>query len=85
MSLDYDETLRTLLAIPHARDLDWYKLGRETRVSADDAHEGDTPGLEIAWDFFRDNPECYGFDQWPADFPEQAPAAWIDGYLTEAE
>lgn len=77
---DYDETLRTVLSIPRLRDLDWYDLGRYTRVSADDAHEGDTPSLEIAWDFFTENPECCGHDQWPSDMPTCAPVEWVRGY-----
>ncbi len=33
-------------------NLDWTKLGRALRASADDAHDGKTPDVTIAYSFF---------------------------------
>jgi hypothetical protein len=54
-------------------DLDFTELGRELRASADDAHEGDTPSIDLAYSFLLDNPECFGYDGWPEGMPETAP------------
>lgn len=55
------------------RTLDWAMLGRELRASAGDAHEGNTPSLDFAYSFLLDNPECFGYEEWPADMPAVAP------------
>jgi hypothetical protein len=80
METRYDETAREVLAIPHVNELDWAKLGRELRAGADEAHENDTPSLDIAWDFLLENPECFGYDQWPSNMPKYAPEALQRAY-----
>ncbi len=61
-------------------ELDFEKLGTELRQSADDAHDMETPPVHFAWDFLIENPECFGWDEWPADMPQAPPEAAIDGY-----
>lgn len=58
----------------------WFDLGRELRVSADGAHERKTPDVQIAYSFLCDNPECFGFEKWPEDMPNEAPIELIAGY-----
>jgi hypothetical protein len=74
------------------RDIDWEKLGKELRISADSAHDGDTPNIEIAYSFLLDNPECFGpsgvlisedgefVAAWPVDMPTTAPDELIAAY-----
>ena len=54
-------------------NLDYTALGRELRASADAAHEGNTPSIDLAYSFLLDNPECFGHDEWPEDMPKTAP------------
>jgi hypothetical protein len=61
--------------------MDWFNLGRELRQSADSAHEGDTPAVQLAYDFLRDNPECFGFDEWPEPLPVHPPADLVLAYF----
>lgn len=62
-------------------ELDWTKLGKELRDSADDAQEGDTPSIEIAYSFLLDNPECFSdSDEWPADMPQKPNIELIAAY-----
>jgi hypothetical protein len=51
----------------------WWKLGKELRESAMDAHDGDVPAVGIAYGFLLDNPECFGFEEWPENMPQSAP------------
>ena len=72
-----------------ATQIDFTKLGQDARVSADDAHEGDTPSVSLAYSFVLDNPECFMGstdvnDQWPEDMPTEAPLAFIEGYYYSA-
>lgn len=60
--------------------LDWAKLGKALRESADDAHENDTPSLDLSYSFLIDNPECFGYEEWPADMPATAPEAMCIAY-----
>jgi hypothetical protein len=66
-------------------DLDWTRLGRELRQSADDAHDGATPDVRIAYDFLLDNPECFTSGdvedaEWPADMPQEPHIELIAAY-----
>ncbi len=64
---------RSMKTVATARELDFFALGKELRESADDAHEGETPSLDLAYSFLTDNPECFGYEEWPSDMPETAP------------
>ncbi len=59
---------------------DWAELGRLLRQSADDAHEGATPSVEIAYSFLLSNAELFGFAEWPADMPQEPNCELIAGY-----
>lgn len=67
-------------------NLDWTKLGRALRASADDAHDGKTPDVTIAYSFLLENPECFILDEngedqeWPADMPQEPPIELIAAY-----
>ena len=71
-------------------NMDWAKLGRALRESADDAHDGRTPDITIAYSFLLENPECFVLDEngedqeWPADMPQVPPMELIAAYY-EAE
>ena len=71
-------------------NMDWAKLGRALRESADDAHDGSTPDITIAYSFLLENPECFVLDEngedqeWPADMPQVPPMELIAAYY-EAE
>jgi hypothetical protein len=60
------------------------------RKSADDAHDGRTPDVTIAYSFLFENPECFILDEngedqeWPADMPQVPPMELIAAYY-EAE
>ncbi len=69
-----------LLFAPLAAELDWTKFGLALRASADDAHDGDTPSVDIAYSFLLDNPECFGYEEWPADMPQQPNIQLIAAY-----
>lgn len=56
------------------------ELGAALRGSARDAHQGDLPHIDIAYLFLRDNPECFGEEDWPADMPEDPPAELVIAY-----
>ena len=60
--------------------LDWAKLGAELRASALDAHDGQLPPVEMAYQFLDANPECFGFEIWPADFPAAPTLALFAAY-----
>lgn len=63
--------------------IDWMKLGQELRQSADAAHEGDTPSVELAYQFLLENPECFlaGDDpEWPAGMPAEPNVRLVNGY-----
>lgn len=62
------------------QQLDWTKIGTELRAAALDAHDGELPGVAIAYCFLEDNPECFGFEEWPADFPAEANIELIAAY-----
>jgi hypothetical protein len=65
------------------QDLDWTRLGRELRESADDAHAGATPDVRLAYDFLLANPECFLDSEdaeWPADMPPAPPIELIAAY-----
>jgi hypothetical protein len=70
--------------------MDWAKLARALRESADDAHDGRTPDITIAYSFLLENPECFVLDEngedqeWPADMPQVPPMELIAAYY-EAE
>ena len=53
-------------------ELNWTKLGHELRVAALDAHEGELPIVDEAYKFLLSNPECFGYEEWPANIP-----AWL--------
>ena len=63
-------------------DAMWIKLGAALRQSADDAHGVLTvTPFYVSWDFMKANPECFiDADEWPADFPAEAPISLIAGY-----
>ena len=61
--------------------IDWAKMGYELRDSALDAHDGILPHLDIAWAFLRENPECFGFEEWPVDIPADAPPELAAAYF----
>jgi hypothetical protein len=61
--------------------LDWARLGAELRVSAKDAHDGNLPPVEMAYGFLVANPECFGFEEWPADLPAEPNDELIAAYL----
>jgi hypothetical protein len=56
-----------------ANVLNWHALGLKLRVSAESAHGlnvgGEMPNVALAYSFLLDNPECFGFEEWPADMP----------------
>lgn len=62
--------------------IDWIELGKAARISADDAHEGDTPDVRIAYSFVLDNPECFtDSDEWfPRTMPAEPNIEFIAGY-----
>jgi hypothetical protein len=64
--------------------MDWTKLGRELRQFADDAHDGSTPSVDIAYEFLLNNPECFGCEEWPADMPAEPPIELIAAYTEVA-
>ncbi len=66
-------------------ELNWTKLGADLRRSADDAHNDETPGFEIAYAFMLENPECFGFQDWPADMPALPPLELIAAYYRAFE
>lgn len=56
------------------QEIDWTELGTRLRESADDAHDGQTPSIDIAYSFLLDNAELFGgADEWPAGMPQEAP------------
>lgn len=59
--------------------IDWTEMGRQARQSAMYAHNGELPGIDIAYSFFSDNPECFGFTVWP-EIPEEPNAEFVAGY-----
>ena len=70
-------------------DIDWSQLGSDLRMSATDAHDGQTPEVNIAYSFMLDNPECFLGDSsafslewvfWPKDMPTEPPAALVATY-----
>lgn len=60
--------------------INWTELGAQLRKSAEDAHAGDIPSVELAYDFLLDNPECFGFDDWPAEMPTEPNIELIAAY-----
>ncbi len=60
-------------------DWDWAELGRLLREIADDAHEI-TPDVRISYSFLLDNPECFGWQEWPADMPQEPNIELIAAY-----
>lgn len=64
------------------RLLNWTQLGRELRQAADDAHGGHehAPNIDIAYLFLLENPECFGYEEWPSDMPQQANIELIYAY-----
>jgi hypothetical protein len=64
-------------------NLDWTRLGRDLRTSADDAHEGVTPHVTVAYAFLLDNPGCFladADDEWPEEMPSEPPFDLMAGY-----
>lgn len=68
--------------------IDWTLLGKELRIAALDAHEGELPSIDLAYSFLMENPECFsgGFEEegWPAGMPpgpneELCAAYYADG------
>lgn len=67
-------------------DLNWSELGKAARISADDAHEGETPTVDVAYSFLLDNPECFNDSyEWPADMPVQPNIEFIAAYYRVGE
>ncbi len=58
--------------------MDWTKLGHALRESADDAHDGATPHVDIAYSFLCDNPECFEVN--PDTLPAEPPIELIAAY-----
>lgn len=54
-------------------DIDWRKLGEALRENATEAFGATMPPLDSAYTFLLDNPECFGYEEWPADMPQTAP------------
>ena len=61
--------------------INWSDIGKELRTGADDAHEGVTPDIRIAYSFLLDNPECFGFEEWPEDMPQRPNIELIAAYF----
>jgi hypothetical protein len=68
-------------------NLDWKALGKALRQSADDAHEGDTPSVDLAYSFLLDNPECFkqtdengDCEDWPEGMPQEPPVELVAAY-----
>jgi hypothetical protein len=60
---------------------DWTRLGAELRASALDAHDGNLPPVEMSYDFLMANPECFGFEEWPADLPAEPNIELVAAYF----
>ena len=64
-------------------NLNWTRLGRDLRASADDAHEGETPDVRLAYQFLLENPECFiDEDQWPEGMPAEPNIELIAAYYS---
>lgn len=44
-----------------------------------------TPTIDQAYMFLLDNPECFGYEEWPADMPQAAPEELRRAYETVTE
>jgi hypothetical protein len=48
----------------------WTKLGAELRASSNDmSGTNPIPSVDTAYAFLLENPECFGFEEWPQDMP----------------
>jgi hypothetical protein len=64
-----------------ANKINWTRLGRELRQSAMDAHGREHfPSVNVAYAFLMENPECFGYDEWPADMPAEPNIELIAAY-----
>jgi len=66
-----------------ARELDWTRLGRELRESTEDCFRGSDFGVpppDEAYEFLLENPEAFGYDEWPPDMPHEANIELIAAY-----
>lgn len=72
---------------------DWSALGKLARASVDDADlrltddPNDTRPLDVreAYSFLRDNPECFGREDWSADLPTEPNIEFIAAYYRVGE
>lgn len=72
---------------------DWSALGKLARESVDDADlrltddPNETRPLDVreAYSFLCDNPECFGFEDWPADLPQEPNIKFIAAYYRVGE